>query len=88
MTVALSPEQAQQTLKNIEEMVRQVKQRQADMRLRAEEMVNSSWHGGQAKRFGEAMQMHDEDLTAVGNELDHITVEAQDKANQITQQAM
>jgi uncharacterized protein YukE len=88
MTVALSPEQAQQTLKNIEEQVRQVKSRQADMRLRAEEMVNSSWHGGQAKRFGEAMQAHDEDLTAVGNELDHIVSEAQHKANQITQQAM
>ncbi|OBJ52944.1 hypothetical protein A9W95_19400 [Mycobacterium sp. 1423905.2] len=86
--VALSPEQAQQTLSNIEEQVRQVKSRQQDMRLRAEEMIQSSWHGGQARRFGEAMQAHDEDLTAVSNELDHVVAEARDKAKQIEQQAM
>ncbi|WP_155769434.1 WXG100 family type VII secretion target [Mycobacterium asiaticum] len=88
MTVALSPEEAKQVLRNIEEQVRQVKNRQADMRLRAEEMVHSSWHGGQAKRFGEAMQSHDSDLTAVGNELDHVVTEAQHKVDQITAQAM
>lgn len=87
MTVRLSPQEAQQVLKNIEEQVRQVKQRQTDMRMRADEMVNSSWLGGQAKRFGEAMQAHDEDLTAVGNELDHVVSEAQNKVNQIAVQA-
>ncbi|BDB43699.1 MULTISPECIES: WXG100 family type VII secretion target [Mycobacterium] len=87
MTVALSPEEAARTLQNIEEMVAQIKRRQTDMRLRAEEMVQSSWHGGQARRFGEAMQAHDSDLTAVNNDLDNVVQEARQKANQIEQQA-
>lgn len=85
--VALSPDQARQTLQNIEDQVHQVQNLQQDMRLRAEEMVQSSWHGGQAKRFGEAMQAHDQDLTAVNQELSHVVQEARHKAQQIEQQS-
>ena len=75
-------------MENIREMVSHIQQRQKDMDLRAEEMVASSWHGGQAKRFGEAMQVHSQDLTDVSNMLHDVVNQAQDKANSITNLAM
>ena len=81
--VGLDPDQARQTLHNIEDQVHQVKSLQQDMRLRAEEMIQSSWHGGQAKAFGEAMMQHDGDLTSINDDLTHVVEEARSKAAQI-----
>lgn len=85
--VKLSPDEAHQRLQEIESAVQDVGTRQQDMRLRAEEMVQSSWHGGKARAFGEAMQTHDQDLTAINQKLNELVEQARQKVGQIDAEA-
>jgi uncharacterized protein YukE len=80
-TFRMTHQQVMACLSQAEEALQGGQKSLNDIQDCATQMVGSSWQGGRAGQFGQQMQQHHEDLTAVYNRVAQLHEAARNHAN-------
>jgi uncharacterized protein YukE len=70
-TTGLSHAEALAKLSQVDDFMNQARQGVQKMQDSTTQMTSSSWLGNQSQLFGQRMQQHTDDMTAVVNQLAH-----------------
>ena len=69
---SLTHAEAAAKMNQVDDAMNHARQLVASMQDRTTQMTSSSWLGNQATLFGQKMQGHTDDFTAILNQLEHI----------------
>jgi uncharacterized protein YukE len=70
---SLTQAEAQARINTVDEAMNHARQLVQQMQDRTTTMTSSSWLGNQSALFGQRMQGHTDDFTAILNRLEHVT---------------
>jgi uncharacterized protein YukE len=70
---SLTQAEAQARVNQVDEAMNHARQLVQQMQDRTTQMTSSSWLGNQSAMFAQKMQQHNDDFTAILNQLEHVT---------------